>query len=76
MIRWTSTFGGGWRAEAGDFKMNIYWSSNKGENWKVRVAGLQLLGSFETLEEAQDAAVVALRVKLKKGLAALPKVKR
>jgi hypothetical protein len=73
---WTQTFGGGYRAEAGDFAMSVYWGMHKGEKWKARANGTQLEGSFETLEEAQAAAIDSLRSQLTKALAALPRKRR
>jgi hypothetical protein len=67
------TFGGGFRAEAGDFVMTVYWGMYKGEKWKARANGTQLPGSFETVEAAQSAAIEALRAQLTKALAALPR---
>lgn len=71
-LRWTQTFGGGYRAEAGEFAMSVSWSMDKDEKWKARANGVRIPGSFETIEEAQAAAVEALRAQLLKALSALP----
>jgi hypothetical protein len=68
MITWKETLGGGWRAQAGDFAISVYWSHVTGEKWRIYVNGKKPKPFYQTLEEAKAAAVEQLRIQLLKAL--------